>query len=127
MIIRNENPNPYKFFDNFNQEVAVSTERYEIGGHVFEWDRGKNLSNIRKHGVTFKIAAKAFFDPCADVYEDEEHSQAEERFILIGMDEEERILAVCHCYRGEGESITRIISARKATEYEEDLYGGVIE
>jgi len=91
----------------------MSTETYEIRGQKFEWDRGKNLANIEKHGITFKIAAIAFFDPHAEIYEDEEHSQDEERFVLIG------------CYRGEDESITRIISARKATRHEEKLYGGV--
>ena len=104
----------------------MQTETYELRGQVFEWDRGKHLSNIRKHGITFKMAAKAFFDPNAEVYEDEEHSQDEDRFVLIGMDESERILTACHCYRGENESVIRIISARKATKYEEELYGGGI-
>jgi len=104
----------------------MQTEQYELRGQRFEWNRGKHLSNIRKHGITFKTAAKAFFDPNAEVYEDEEHSQDEERFILIGMDEEERVLAVCHCYRGKDDAITRIISARKATVHEENLYGGML-
>ena len=71
-----------------------------------------------------KVAAKVFFDPNADEYEDEVHSQDEERFILIGMDEIERILTVCHCLRGKNDSVVRIISARKATYDEEKLYGG---
>ena len=103
----------------------MKTETYELQGQVFEWDRCKHLSNIKKHGVTFKTAAKAFFDPNAEMFDDEEHSQHEERFVLIGMDECEQVLTVCHCYRGESESITRIISARKATSIEEELYGGV--
>ena len=102
----------------------MQIEVYELRGQIFEWDRGKNLSNIRKHGITFKNAAKAFFDPNAEIYDDEEHSQNEERFVLIGMDENERILTVCHCYRGSNESVIRIISARKATKFEEELYGG---
>ena len=101
------------------------TETYEVRGQKFEWDRGKNLSNIEKHGIAFKMAATTFFDPHAEMYEDEEHSQDEERFVLIGMNENDRLLTVCHCYRGENESVTRIISARKATRYEEKLYGGV--
>ena len=103
----------------------MSTEIYEIRGQKFEWDREKNLLNIEKHGITFKTATTAFFDPRAEMYEDNGHSQNEERFVLIGMSETERILTVCHCYRGEDETITRIISARKATKYEEELYGGV--
>ena len=104
----------------------MPTETYEIRGQKFEWDRGKNLSNIEKHGITFKMATTAFFDPNAETYEDEGHSQDEERFVLIGMNEKERLLTVCHCYRGENESVTRIISARKATSYEEKLYGGML-
>ena len=103
----------------------MSTEIYIIRGQKFEWDRKKNLSNIEKHGITFKIAAEAFFDPFAGMYDDEIHSQSEERFILIGMNEKEQILTVCHCYRGDNDAITRIISARRATKYEENLYGGV--
>lgn len=102
-----------------------ATEAYELRGQKFEWNRGKNLSNIEKHGLTFKTAATAFFDPHAETYEDEEHSHDEERFILIGISESERLLTVCHCYRGEDESTIRIISARKATRHEEKLYGGV--
>ena len=102
----------------------MATVIYEIRGQKFEWDRSKNISNIEKHGITFKVAAETFFDPHAELYEDESHSQDEERFILIGMNEKNKILTVRHCYRGASESITRIISARKATKYEESLYGG---
>jgi len=103
----------------------MPTETYEIREQKFEWDRGKNLSNIEKHGITFKMAATTFFDPHAELYEDEGYFHDEERFVLIGMNENERLLTVCHCYRGEDESVTRIISARKATKHEEELYGGV--
>ena len=102
----------------------METETYKLRGQMFEWDRNKNLSNIEKHGITFKVAAESFFDPCAEIYDDEAHSKNEERFILIGMNEKDKIITVCHCYRGEDEAITRIISARKATKHEENLYGG---
>jgi len=102
----------------------MQTETYEIRGQKFEWNRGKNLANIEKHGIAFKAAAMAFFDPRAEVYEDERYFYDEERFVLFGMSESEQVLTVCHCYRGEDESITRIISARKATKFEEKLYGG---
>ena len=105
---------------------AEQTELYEIRGQKFEWNRGKNLSNIEKHGITFKIAATAFFDPHAEIYDDEKHSQGEERFVLIGKSENERLLTVCHCYRGEDDATTRIISARKATKHENNLYVGVL-
>ena len=56
----------------------METETYEIMGQNFEWDRSKNISNIEKHGITFKVATEAFFDPYAEVYEDNTHSQHEE-------------------------------------------------
>ena len=102
----------------------MDTESYIHEGQVFEWDRNKQLTNIRKHGVTFKVAARAFFDPLAERFIDDLHSDDENRFILIGMDEVDRILTVCHCLRGEDESTIRIISARKATVYEQGLYEG---
>ena len=74
--------------------------------------------------MTFKSAAKAFSDDKAEIYYDDFNSQSEERFVLIGMDESERVLTVCHCYRGKKESVTRIISARKASSSEKKLYGG---
>lgn len=107
-------------------DLLMPNETYEIKGQKFEWDRGKNLTNIEKHGITFKTAATTFFDPHAQLYEDENHSQDDERFVLIGMNENERLLTVCHCYRGKDESVTRIISARRATKYEENLYGGIV-
>ena len=77
----------------------MQTETYELEGQIFEWDRNKNLANIKKHGITFKVAARAFFDPNAETFDDKGHSQDEERFVLMGMDDKERILAVCHCFR----------------------------
>ena len=104
----------------------METEVYELEEQIFEWNRGKHLSNIRKHGITFKVAAKAFFDPKAVILDDEEHSQDEERFILIGMSERDKILTVCHCYRSDGD-VVRIISARPPNKYEKQVYddGGV--
>jgi uncharacterized DUF497 family protein len=103
---------------------VVETETYILEGQVFEWDRHKNLANVQKHGITFKVAVRAFFDPMAERFADDFHSHDENRFIVIGMDEIDRVLTVCHCLRGENESIIRIISARKATAYEHELYEG---
>ena len=103
--------------------VSMSTETYESRGQIFKWDRNKNLSNIEKHGISFKEAALAFFDPNAATLDDEAHSQNEERFLLIGFSEKYRLLTVCHCYR-EDDAVIRIISARKATKSETQLYGG---
>jgi len=97
----------------------------ELHGYHFDWDRDKNISNIEKHGVSFKEAATTFFDPNAVILDDESHSQNEERFFLIGFSANYRLLTVCHCYR-ENEEVIRIISARKATKTEQKLYGGEV-
>ena len=94
----------------------------EIEGQLFDWDTKKNLSNIEKHGVSFKEAATVFRDDGAIVLNDEEHSKDEERFKIIGFSGNLRLLMVCHCYRDE-DSIIRIISARKATKKEQSQYG----
>ena len=99
---------------------------FNINGKFFDWDMQKNLTNIRKHGVSFKMAASSFFDPDAVKVDDDEHSQDENRFILIGINKYDKLLTVCHCYRN-GDNVIRIISARKPNQYEEELYkqGGV--
>lgn len=88
---------------------------------VFEWDEGKNRANRTKHGVSFEEARSAFMDEYARVLPDEEHSEDEERFLLLGMSTSLRIVVVCHCYRRKDEVI-RIISARKADRDEQDQY-----
>jgi uncharacterized DUF497 family protein len=98
-------------------------EKYAMSDQVFTWDRDKNLSNIEKHGISFRNAASAFFDPNATTIADTVHSNTEDRFLLIGFSEKNQILTVCHCYR-EDDEIIRIISARKATKVEQALYGG---
>ena len=73
------------------------------------------------------MAASAFFDPNAvTVDDDDDHSQDEDRFILIGVNEYDKMLTVCHCYRNAG-NVTRIISARPPNQYEKQVYedGGV--
>ncbi|MDR0249073.1 MAG: BrnT family toxin [Oscillospiraceae bacterium] len=87
-------------------------------GQRFEWDRDKNISNIEKHGIPFKVAATVFFDPNALLFDDDGHSRDENRFIIIGFGKNYRLLTVCHCYRENGDVI-RIISARKATKTEQ--------
>ncbi len=87
----------------------------------FEWDDRKAASNEIKHGISFDEAADAFSDPYARVIPDPDHSDYEERFILIGMSLSARVLTVCHCERNSGTSI-RIISARKSTRTEREAY-----
>ncbi len=89
----------------------------------FEWDVEKNKLNTLKHRVTFKEAASVFMDGFARVIPDPDHSTQEDRFILLGMSIDSKILLVCHCYR-ENANIIRIVSARKANKREEKQYGG---
>ena len=98
---------------------------FELDGLLFDWDKNKNLSNIRKHGVSFKVAATAFFDPQAQRLDDFEHSWDEDRFVLIGYSDDYQLLTVCHCRRDIGErNVIRIFSAREASELEQKIYGG---
>lgn len=87
----------------------------------FTWDKVKAQTNIKKHGVSFEEAKSAFYDESAIVIYDPDHSQQEDRFILLGMSDYSRLLIVCHCYR-ENDTIIRIISARKANKLEEKQY-----
>jgi hypothetical protein len=87
-------------------------------GLKFVWDAKKDHANQRKHGVSFAEAQTAFYDENAREYSDPDHSESEERFILLGLSRRPRVLVVCHCYR-ESESVIRIISARKADRNEE--------
>ena len=87
----------------------------------FEWDARKAAANRRKHRVSFEEAKTVFFDENALFMADEEHSEVEDRFVLLGLSSQLRILVVCHCYRVDDAEI-RIISARKATRKERQQY-----
>ena len=96
---------------------------YFVNDLRFIWDEGKSAANVRKHRISFEEALTAFYDENAKVYFDPDHSASEDRFILLGLSLQVRILVVCHCYR-EGESVVRIISARKANRREQGDYWG---
>ena len=87
----------------------------------FEWDLQKDLTNQKKHGVSFEEASTVFGDVNALVISDPEHSEDEERFVILGFSLQANLLVVCHCYRAS-ESVIRIISARKATSRESRQY-----
>lgn len=87
----------------------------------FEWDEHKNAVNQAKHQVSFEEAQTVFYDDRALVIDDPEHSQDEERFIILGMSARARLLIVCHCYRAS-DTVIRIISARKTTKTESMYY-----
>jgi len=87
----------------------------------FEWDERKNRINKRKHGISFEEAQTVFLDENAIRYFDPDHSAEEDRFLMLGMSFRLRILIICHCYR-VGDSVIRIISARKADKREQADY-----
>jgi hypothetical protein len=89
----------------------------------FVWDPKKNIANKRKHGVSFEEGQTVFYDEYAQLIADPDHSDEEDRFIILGRSNRFRILVVCHCYYEEDEEI-RIISARKATKHEQIFYKG---
>ena len=88
----------------------------------FEWDENKNQINQHKHGISFHEAKTVFYDEEALVIDDPEHSEQEDRFIILGLSSRANLLVVCHCYRAS-DTVIRIISARKATKTESKYYG----
>lgn len=87
----------------------------------FEWDERKAAANAKKHGVSFEEARSVFVDEQAKLIDDPDHSDDEDRFVLLGLSGALRLLLVCHCYRREG-NVIRIISARKASANESKSY-----
>ena len=92
-----------------------------MGNIEFAWDRRKARSNLVKHGVSFEEAQTVFPDESARLIEDPDHSEDEDRFLLLGYSFRARSLLVSHCYRQAG-SVIRLISARRATTQEEKVY-----
>jgi uncharacterized DUF497 family protein len=92
-----------------------------MSGLSFEWDEKKSTLNQKKHGVSFEEATTVFFDDFGRLIPDPD-SQSEERFILMGISTQSRILTICHCERGS--DVIRIISARKADKSERKQYEG---
>jgi hypothetical protein len=87
----------------------------------FEWDPRKDAANQRKHGVSFAEAETVFYDERALLRDDPDHSDEEDRFLLVGLSAGLRVLLVVHCYRRE-EDVIRIISARRAARHEVRQY-----
>ena len=87
----------------------------------FEWDNKKAIKNLAKHKVSFEEAQSVFDDDNARLIYDPDHSEDEDRFILLGLSYSLKILVVVHCYKDE-EDLIRLISARKATRSEEKHY-----
>jgi len=89
----------------------------------FEWDAVKAAANLRKHRISFEEASSVFYDEFAIQFFDDNHAAAEDRFLMLGLSSEARLLIVCHCERGRG-NVIRIISARRATKRESAFYRG---
>ncbi|HVZ87628.1 MAG TPA: BrnT family toxin [Polyangia bacterium] len=87
----------------------------------FEWDVRKAVTNRQKHGVSFDEARTVFLDEDALQIPDPEHSEEEDRFVMLGVSARLRVLVVCHCYR-QNDAVIRIISARKADRLERRQY-----
>lgn len=93
---------------------------------AFEWDKRKASENKLKHSISFEEARSAFLDENARVIPDPEHSDNEDRFVLLGLSVQLRLIVVVHCYR-QNDSVIRIISARKADASERKQYSSVLQ
>lgn len=87
----------------------------------FEWDPRKASANLRKHRVSFEEAQTVFSDDNALLLADPDHSDDEDRFILLGLSAALRLLVVVHCYRAS-DDVIRLISARRADKLERSTY-----
>jgi hypothetical protein len=90
----------------------------------FDWDLAKCRDNFAKHGISFNRSSKVFLDPNALSLYDDEHSETEDRWLTLGLDQSGNLLVVCHTFEqvDEEDAEIRIISARKATMTEIGLY-----
>ena len=86
---------------------------------LFEWDTGKAEANLRKHRVSFNEAQTVFTDDFSVAILDPDHSDKEDRLVIIGMSNKRRLLVVIYTERGKK---IRLISARKATHAEHEKY-----
>lgn len=101
----------------------VPTVRYRLGHLAFAWDAAKAETNVRTHGVAFEEAATTWLDPRAIERFDEEHASDEDRWLRIGASIRGALLVVWSSERpAAGETLIRIIGARRADRKERDLY-----
>ena len=90
---------------------------------TFSWDDRKNNANKKKHGVSFEEAQTVFFDENAIEYDDPDHSEEEDRYLMIGFSYRLRVFIIAYSLRENGKEI-RIISARRATKKEQRFFSG---
>lgn len=101
----------------------TTIQKYNVHMIQFDPNPTKAAINLKKHGVSFEEAQTVFYDDFAVQFFDEPNSSDEDRFLMLGMSSNARLLLVCHCERDSGQLI-RIISARKATKRESTFYPG---
>lgn len=85
----------------------------------FEWDPSKSDANLKKHGISFHEASTVFGDPLAITFNDQDHSIGEHRFLTFGLSRANQLMVVVHTER---RGKTRILSARRATRQEREIY-----
>jgi uncharacterized protein len=105
---------------SIDDDLYIQYTTYAGGRMRFTWDENKNESNFKNRRVWFEEAATVFADKNALEMFDDDHSEDEDRFVLLGMSSKPRLLIVVHCERGDNE--IRIISARKASKKETKDY-----
>lgn len=106
-----------------NTNITTEVSVYEGEVMCFECVENKNKINQKKHRISFEEAKTAFLDENALVIYDPDHSKVEDRFILLGMSYQLRILVTCYCYR-KNDEVIRILSSRKANKNERKQYKG---
>ncbi len=92
-------------------------EERTVGGQIIQWDDEKNEINIRKHGISLKAACYVFADPHRKWWLDVQHSVSEKRYKTLG-----RIGKIVFAVYTERGDVIRLISARRATEKEREVY-----
>lgn len=103
--------------------MTAARPRFQLGELFFTWDSSKYETNVRRHGITFEEAATTWLDTRAIERVDEEHSEAEDRWLRIGMRSRAALLVIWSAERERGSAVTiRLIGARKATPRERKLY-----
>ncbi|RPH90117.1 MAG: BrnT family toxin [Microcystis wesenbergii Mw_QC_S_20081001_S30D] len=85
----------------------------------FEWNKNKAVKNLSKHGVSFEEAKTVFDDPLYVDFYDPEHSESEERYLIVGESDRGRLLIVSYTERGD---VIRLITAREVTQNEREAY-----
>lgn len=112
---------PWPNFVDILLYIQYTTEQ-EVGRPMkYTWDEKKNESNFRKHGVWFEEACSVFADKNAlEMFDDENSSENEPRYIVLGLATSLRLLVVIYCERDQDQ--IRLISARKATKKESRDY-----